>query len=199
MKTLKLLYLVSFIEGAALMAVELISSKAIMPFYGNTLYVWSSVLASSLGGLALGYYFGGVLSKNKKIKPIDFVLLALLVSVSLLVLFGKTSFLILSFSNQFPYLIGIVLATMLILFPLMLSFGVLSPLLISCLTNDTQQAGFNSGKIYAVSTVGGIAGTFLTGFYLIPEIGLISSGYFFAACLFLAFILALPVKKVMKS
>jgi hypothetical protein len=33
------------------------------------------------------------------------------------------------------------------------------------------ESGENSGKIYAVSTVGGILATFLCGFYLIPNFG----------------------------
>ncbi len=56
---LKYLYLVAFIEGASVMAIELAGAKMIAPFFGTSLYVWASVLAVTLGGLAAGYFAGG--------------------------------------------------------------------------------------------------------------------------------------------
>src|ERR1700744_1398427 len=60
--------LVVFIEGAALMAVELMGAKLVAPFYGSSLYVWATVLISTIAGLSLGYYSGGVLSVKRNAK-----------------------------------------------------------------------------------------------------------------------------------
>ena len=38
------LFLVLVIEGASLMAVELMGAKLFAPFYGSSLYVWTAVL-----------------------------------------------------------------------------------------------------------------------------------------------------------
>ena len=59
-------FLLSFIEGASVMAAELLGAKMLAPYFGSSLYVWASVLAITLGGLAVGYYVGGILSYKSK-------------------------------------------------------------------------------------------------------------------------------------
>jgi hypothetical protein len=39
------LFIVAFIEGACVMAIELAGAKMIAPFYGTSMYVWAAVLA----------------------------------------------------------------------------------------------------------------------------------------------------------
>ena len=66
LKNKKFYFLLSFIEGGSVMAAELIGAKMLAPYFGSSLYVWASVLAITLGGLACGYYAGGVLSSRKR-------------------------------------------------------------------------------------------------------------------------------------
>src|SRR5512147_2463881 len=47
------------ITGAAVMILELLGTRIIGPFYGVSLYVWSSLIAVTLIALALGYFIGG--------------------------------------------------------------------------------------------------------------------------------------------
>ena len=67
-----LFYLISFIEGASVMATEIIGAKLLAPLFGSSLYVWSSVMALTLGGLAAGYFFGGRISQKENSKRILF-------------------------------------------------------------------------------------------------------------------------------
>ena len=55
---------VLLVEGASLMAVELLGAKLVAPFYGNSLYVWTAVLGITVLGLTVGYYFGGIISER---------------------------------------------------------------------------------------------------------------------------------------
>ena len=58
------------------MATELLGAKMLAPYFGSSLYVWATVLAITLGGLAVGYFIGGVLSyKNKNPFVLFYVLL----------------------------------------------------------------------------------------------------------------------------
>ena len=57
---------IAFVEGATVMACELLGAKMTAPFFGTTIYSWAAVLAVTLGGLAGGYYFGGWMSARKK-------------------------------------------------------------------------------------------------------------------------------------
>jgi len=59
------LMLLLLIEGASLMAVEILSAKFLSPFYGTSLYVWTAVLSITILGLTFGYFTGGrIASKN---------------------------------------------------------------------------------------------------------------------------------------
>ena len=44
------------------MILELLGTRIIAPFYGVSLYVWSSLIAVTMIALALGYYWGGFLA-----------------------------------------------------------------------------------------------------------------------------------------
>jgi len=61
-KSNRSIYIVSFFEGAAVMATELCGSKLIAPYFGSSLYVWAAVIAITLGSLATGYFYGGKLT-----------------------------------------------------------------------------------------------------------------------------------------
>ena len=43
---------IAFVEGAVVMACELLGAKMTAPFFGTTIYSWAAVLAVTLGGLA---------------------------------------------------------------------------------------------------------------------------------------------------
>src|ERR1019366_1338000 len=49
-----------FTVGAAIMAIEILGTRIIGPVFGVNLFVWSALLAVTLGALAVGYYAGGV-------------------------------------------------------------------------------------------------------------------------------------------
>jgi len=79
------LYAISFVEGASVMAAEICGAKLLAPFFGSSLYVWSSVMAITLGGLASGYFIGGKLSlRANKEKTLLFVLIAAVCSLCIM-------------------------------------------------------------------------------------------------------------------
>jgi len=58
------------------MAIELLGAKILAIYYGNSLYVWTSVLGITLAGLAAGYFAGGFVSgKFPKIHTLFYVFL----------------------------------------------------------------------------------------------------------------------------
>ena len=48
-----------FISGAAVMVLEVLGSRVLSPYFGNTLFVWGSLIGVVLTGLSLGYTYGG--------------------------------------------------------------------------------------------------------------------------------------------
>ena len=153
------------------MATELLGAKMLAPYFGSSLYVWAAVLAITLGGLAVGYFLGGILSfKYRSNKNLLFYVLLLAAIFAVLMPF--TSKIVLSMVGQYSLLPAIIFSSMLFLFPPVLMMGMVSPLIISNITGNVNESGKAAGSVYAISTVGGIIATFLTGFYIIPNYGL---------------------------
>lgn len=55
------LYITVFITGASVMVIELLGTRMIAPFYGASIYVWSSLISVTMIALSLGYFVGGAL------------------------------------------------------------------------------------------------------------------------------------------
>jgi spermidine synthase len=165
-----ILYLLSFIEGASVMAAELIGAKMLSPYFGSSLYVWSTVMAVTLGGLALGYFFGGILSSKKNDPKMLYIVV--LVAAAFVVLMPLSSGLVLRLVGTHALLPSVIASSTLFLLPPVFMMGMVSPLIIHTLAPDAGQAGKAAGAVYAISTVGGILSTFLTGFWIIPTFGL---------------------------
>ncbi|MBI4929334.1 MAG: fused MFS/spermidine synthase [Bacteroidetes bacterium] len=179
-----LFYFLSFLEGASVMAAELLGAKMLAPYFGSSLYVWASVLGITLGGLAMGYFAGGVFSQKKNNeKNLYAVLLA---SAIFLILMPLTAKEIMLHTAGFSLLASILISSFIFLFPPVFFMGMVSPMIVQCIAHpvppegrekDTQDsplrgAGGLAGTVYAISTLGGIISTFLLGFYLIPNFGL---------------------------
>ena len=49
-----------FIAGGVLLGLEIASSRVMAPFFGNSLYVWGSLIGIVLAGLSTGYWLGGI-------------------------------------------------------------------------------------------------------------------------------------------
>jgi predicted membrane-bound spermidine synthase len=164
------LFLVSFIEGGALMAAEIAGAKLVAPFYGNSLYVWAAVLGLTLGGLATGYFLGAVLSRHW---PRLAVLHGVIALAALLVaLMPWSAAAVMNATLHFELRLGITVSCLVFLFPPLLCFGTVSPLIIRLANSDDGRVGHVAGKVYAISTLGGILATALVAFHTIPEIGL---------------------------
>lgn len=189
-----LLLIIAFFEGASLMATEIVSSKIISPFYGNSLYVWTSVFTVTIGSLTLGYFFGGIISK--KYNPYKALIAIFSCSLLFLVLLKPLSGFIFSLFFDFSLKSGVLFVAFFIIFPLVFCFGLVSPIIIRVLSFKLNFVGKNSGLVYTISTFGGIIMTFLTGLYLIPYTGVSGTIIIVTALVFAALVLSVLVKSI---
>jgi len=167
------------------MATELISSKLVAPFYGTSIYVWAAIFSVTLIGLALGYYYGGKFSEEKA-SIAFFRKMLLLCTFFVLIMPFWSKFILGVTSDIFSLELGIIVSVLLFLFPPLFLFGMVSPFVIQFLSS-TEKKGFGrvAGKVYAISTIGGVLATFSFGFYFIPFSGVfMSSIYVFFMVLF---------------
>jgi len=161
------LFITVFVTGAAVLMLELLGTRVISPFYGSSIYVWSSLISVTLVFLALGYVVGGKLADRRPrlTRLYLFILLAGL-SVALLPLFDSP---VLAATDSLGPRWG-ALCSAFILFSLPMFFlGTITPYAIKVMAHDLKDIGATSGNLYGVSTVGSFAGAILTGFVLIPH------------------------------
>jgi predicted membrane-bound spermidine synthase len=166
---------VLLIEGAALMAVELMGAKLVAPFYGSSLYVWTTVLGITVLGLTLGYYSGGYLSQKFPSEKILFAILG--ISALLALALPWTSIAAISLSSGMNLVPGIIVASFLFIAPPVFCFGTVGPMVVRLMARKLDTLGKVAGTVYFTSTLGGIIATFLFGFRLIPVNGLRSSAF----------------------
>lgn len=148
-------------------------AKYFAPFFGNSLYVWTAVLAITVLGLSLGYYIGAQLSQ-RKFHP-SLIGLILVLSGILVFLMPSTVQLVTEFGRGFELIPGVCIASLIVVFPIIFLFGLVGPLIIQSMSNQLDQLGSVSGITYFTSTLSGILATFLFGTYLFPEFGIIWS------------------------
>src|SRR5690349_13543858 len=53
------LYLVVSLSGAAVLAIEILGTRVLGPWYGVSLYLWSALISVTLAALSVGYWLGG--------------------------------------------------------------------------------------------------------------------------------------------
>ena len=166
--TKRVLLSLAFLEGGLVMLLELVIPHVLAPVLGNSVEMWAKLILLSVGGLALGYFLGGYLAKN-------FSSLKLGILIFLSFVFGLISYFIIAyfntnqlFSNEvttayFIAFLGLFLPT--------IALASTTPLIISEYSENSNSAGL----IFSYSTWGGILFTILTGFYFIPEFGLVKT------------------------
>ena len=53
------LYVIVFVAGAAVLALEILGTRILGPFYGVSLFLWSALITVTLIALSVGYAVGG--------------------------------------------------------------------------------------------------------------------------------------------
>ena len=61
-----LLQAIIFTTGGAILALELLASRIMTPYFGVSLFIWSGILSITLVSLALGYWWGGRLAAGQR-------------------------------------------------------------------------------------------------------------------------------------
>ena len=54
-----ILEIIVFTSGGVLLSLEIIASRVLAPYFGNSIYVWGSLIGVFLAALSVGYAVGG--------------------------------------------------------------------------------------------------------------------------------------------
>lgn len=189
---------ISFLTGFALMAFELVAARILAPTIGSSMYVWTSVIGVIIAALSLGYWVGGKLA-DKRNQAFDVVLMCL----GAVVLVMLTT---LAYPSYLPFIASIiedtrvqgVVASLLLFAPTSFVLGAIGPYLAKLAIISLRTSGQSVAGLSALNSLGGILGTFVTGFVLFSYIGSRETLLVVVTILIAASWLLLPKRRVIE-
>jgi spermidine synthase len=172
-----------FICGAALMILELAGSRILAPYIGTSIVVWTSLIGVIMGALSLGYYVGGKMADKKA--EASTLAMVILAAAFFVLMINAVDGEILGFIREILKNIyaGAIIGTVFLFSVPCFLLGIVSPYAVKLKIESFDYTGRTVGNLYAISTLGSIAGTFASGFLLIPFFGTARILYFIAALL----------------
>ena len=182
-----------FVSGAALLGVELAASRVLAPFFGGSLFVWGALISVVLLGLAVGYWAGGALADRLAARRLLTVTLGLAgLAVALVPVADQLALEAVVAWDPGPRANPLVAALLLFGAPSVL-LAATTPIAVRLAARSLDHVAETAGRLFALSTVGSIAGTLATAFFLVPRLGTDQLLGIAAAALFLAGgVVALP-------
>jgi spermidine synthase len=161
----------ALVTGGVVMALEILGSRLLAPVFGSSLYVWGALIGVILAAMSSGYAFGGWVSDRYTGGH---------VLAGLLIFSGGWTFLV-AWANQ-PILFeiekmvqdprwGPCLAATVLLAPPAFGLSGVLPAMLRLAVADMDHLGRQTGRMIALSTVGSLAGTWGTAFFLLSWLG----------------------------
>lgn len=184
MRSRLLLIILFGFSGATGLLYESIWSQYLGLFLGHSAYAQSVVLVLFMGGLSVGAYAAGRVSKKLEDPLKAYALVEALIGVSGLVfhwLYIRTTgvFFELWLPNvDLPTVIAVSqwVTSGLLIFPQTLLLGATFPLMVAGLSRRSNKStGHATAGVYFINSLGAALGVLFTGFYLAPELGLPAS------------------------
>jgi spermidine synthase len=166
-------------SGAIAMIYEVCWTRALSLVIGSSTYAFTIMLTTFLTGIFLGSLLCARQVDRSKEPLVWFVLLQVFVclaSLTAMYSFNLLPWWNLYFNAAFPTnqqatLLARLLLAGGILFPIALLLGAVFPVVIKICARDLSRVGHSVGTAYSANTLGAIAGSFLSGFLLVPWLG----------------------------
>ena len=159
-----------FFVEAVCMALELCASRTLSPYFGDSNLVWTGIIGVILLSGSIGNALGGRLADKLHGGRLGKVTLLAAGLILYIPVFSSAVLAVVSsvISNREA---GVLIGTILLFLPSSLAFGTIPPQVMKLRVTNLADAGKTTGRLQAVSAIGSIFGTFLSGFFLVPNFG----------------------------
>jgi spermidine synthase len=180
------------VVGASSLGAEIAAARLLAPWFGASTIVWANTIATVLVALSAGYWVGGRLADRDPTLAGLSRLVLCAAGLLALVPFVAAPFLRVSVEAldrvEAGAFVGSLFAVLVLVATPVLLLGAVAPYAVRLSVRTVEEAGRVAGRLYAISTLGSLAGTFLSALVLIPLVGTRRT--------FLAFALALALVAV---
>lgn len=163
-------YLLAFLEGVGVLTAEVLGAKMLAPFFGASLFIWTTVIGMTLLCLTVGYYLGSRMARDDVDENRLFLLFGS--AAFFLGMMPLTTNLLFGLFANWNLFVAIGASTLFLLGPPLVALGATTPIMIQRMTHSVSESGKIAGNVYAISTIGGILTTFSMGFIVIPGFGI---------------------------
>lgn len=187
-KTDKAVFIAYFLSGFAGLSAEVIWIRALSLTLGTSIYAISIITAGFLIGLALGsFIISRYIHRIKNLlTAFAFIELGIAAAAVMLLLIMENldiPYLVLyhTFDSFYPFTAALFIIIFLILLIPTILMGATMPVVSKIITKNPKFIGTDIGAVFTINTLGGIFGTFIASFVLIPGVGMTISGAFIAA------------------
>jgi spermidine synthase len=182
------LYVAVFTSGMCTLGIELSAQRLIGNVFGASNLVWANVIGLILLYLTIGYFIGGRWADRSPKLSTFYQIIIWGAFINAFVPLIARPIVTIAANAFFGVEAGLAFGSfvvILILFSVPITLlGCVSPFAIRLAVVDADKAGSVSGRIYAISTLGSLLGTFLPNLVLIPAVGTFATFLVFATILF---------------
>lgn len=156
--------LLVFGTSAAVLVLEIVAGRLMAPYIGVSLETFTGIIGVVLAGIALGAWAGGVAADRTEPGPLVGPLIAVsgvfvVVAPQVVDFFGPTM--------RAAGPLEIVFLTTVAFFIPSATLSAVTPVIVKLRLRSLDETGSVVGSFSAIGTIGGLAGTFLTGFVLL--------------------------------
>ena len=165
-----IIYFLVAMAGAAVLAIEILGTRVLGPFYGVSLYLWSALIVITLLSLSCGYYLGGCWAdRGASLRRLAGLVAAAGFLLLLVPLLKKPLLLLL-------YPLGlraaVLLGALFLFAPSLTLLGMVTPYSLKLMARELDNVGRTAGSLSALSTIASVIAALLTAYWLIPSMGI---------------------------
>lgn len=163
------IYLAVIVSGASVLAIEILGTRIIGPFYGVSLYLWSALISVTLAALSIGYAIGGRMA-DRGTRLNTFCVIIGLAGLWISLIPWLRHF-VLTVAEPVGLRAAVLITATILFLPPLTLLGMVSPYAIRLKASSLDVVGRTAGNLYALSTVASVVAAVCTGFFLIPNFG----------------------------
>ena len=188
------------VVGMAALGTEIAAARLLAPYFGDSTLIWANTIGTVLVALSVGYWVGGrAADRDPTLRGLCRLVLVASGLIAV-VPFVAGPFLGEAVDAldaiQAGAFVGSLIAILVLIAVPVFVLGMISPYAVRLSVAAVEEAGTVTGRLWAVSTLGSLAGTFLSALVLIPFAGTKRTFLIFALALALVALLGLTRRAV---
>ncbi|MDD3642242.1 MAG: fused MFS/spermidine synthase [Candidatus Krumholzibacteria bacterium] len=163
------LYTAVSVGGASVLAVEILGTRIVGPYFGVSIFLWSALIGVTCAALALGYWIGGRWAdRGPRAGRFAALFIAAGIWIALVPLLRGPA---VDAARPLGHRAALLAVSLALFFPPLAVLGMVSPYALRLRATSLADVGRSAGDLYAVSTLASVAAALLTGYVLVPGFG----------------------------